>query len=60
MQHVVSVRPDGLPQGLYRFKALEVSGGAWSKRQAFGCYLNDAARWIESRPSRRSKKGAHA
>ena len=60
MQRTVSVSPATLPEALYRFKAGEVSGGTWSKLQVVGCYLGDAARWIEARPSRRSKKGAHA
>jgi hypothetical protein len=60
MQRTVSVSPNGLPRGLSRLKLVEVSGGAWSKRQVFGCCVGDAAGWIESRPSRRSKKGAHA
>ena len=60
MQRTVSVSPDGLPRWLSRLKLVEVSGGTWSKRQVVGCYLGDAARWIEARPTRLSKRGAHA
>jgi hypothetical protein len=58
MQRTVSVSPDGLPRGLSRLKLVEVSGGTWSKRQVVDYYLGDMAGWIESLPSRRSKKGA--
>ena len=59
MQRTVRVSPATLSEGSYRFKLVEVTGGAWSKRQVVDCYLGDVARWIESLPSRRSKKGAH-
>jgi len=59
MQRTVSVSPATLPEALFRFKVGEVSSGTWSKRQVVGCYLGDAARWIEARPSRLSKRGAH-
>jgi hypothetical protein len=60
MLRTVSVSPGTLPEALDRFKIGEVSSGAWSKQQVMGRYPGEAARWIEARPSRLSKKGAHA
>jgi hypothetical protein len=57
MQCTVRVSPVTLPEASYRFKVGEAR--AWSQRQFRGRYLGEAARWVESPPSRRSKKGAY-
>jgi hypothetical protein len=59
MQRTVSVSPATLPEALCRFKVGEVNSGAWSKRPVMGRYPGEAPRWVESRPSRLSKRGAH-